>query len=109
MAPYQQLELAHCPGESISDLALERLFDSLLLAQRCKTRAVFNYTTDGVSHMAVECLTPLSRVWSDPRGQEALVAQVLDPELQSRRIGVLGASFVRDILKDNAADRLSEA
>jgi hypothetical protein len=109
VAPYEQLELAHCPRESISDLALERLSDSLLLAQLCKTRAVFNYTTDGVLHMAVECLTPLSRMWSDPRGQEALVAQVLDSELQSPRIRVLGASLVWDILKDNAADRLSEA
>ncbi len=55
--------------------------------------AVFNYTTDGVSHMAVECLTPLSRVWSDCRGQEALVAQVLDSELQSPRIGVIGCRW----------------
>ncbi len=27
----------------------------------------------------------LSRVWSDPRGQSALVVQILDPELQSLR------------------------
>jgi hypothetical protein len=105
---YEQLELGHCPGELISDLALEQLSDSLLLDQLCKTRTVFSYTTDRVSYMAVECLTPLSRVWSDPRGQAALVVQILDPELQSPRFGDLGASLIRDILKDSAADRLSE-
>jgi len=109
MASYEQLELEHCPGELISDLDLEQLSDSLLLDQLCKTRAVFQYTIDGVSYVAVECLTPLSRVWSDPRGQTALVVQILDPELQSPRLGVLAVSLVRDILKDNAADRLSEA
>ena len=35
--------------------------------------------------------------------------QILDPEIQSPRVGVFEASLVRDILKDNAADRLSEA
>ncbi len=40
-APYEPLELEHCPGELISDLALEQLSDSLLLDQLCKTRAVF--------------------------------------------------------------------
>ncbi len=48
--------------------------------------------------MEVECLTPLSRVWSDPQGQAALAVQILDPELQSPRLGVLGASLVRDII-----------
>jgi hypothetical protein len=48
-------------------------------------------------------------VWSDPRGQAALVVQILDPELQSPRLGVLGMSLFRDVLKDNAADRLLEA
>ncbi len=109
MASYEQLELEHCPGELISDLDLENLSDLLLLDQLCKTRAVFRYTIDWVSYVAVECLTPLSRVWSDPRGQTALVVQILDPELQSPRLGVLAVSLVRDILKDNAADRLSEA
>ena len=109
MASYEQLEVEHCQGELISDLDLEQLSDSLLLDQLCKTRAVFRYTIDGVSYVAVECLTPLSRVWSDPRGQTALVVQILDPELQSPRVGVLAVSLVRDILKDNAADRLSEA
>jgi len=89
MASYEQLELEHCPGELISDLDLEQLSDSLLLDQLCKTRAVFRYTIDEVSYVAVECLTPLSRVWSDPRGQTALVVQILDPELQSPRLGVL--------------------
>ena len=103
-APYKQLELEHCPGELISDVALEQLPDSLLLEQLCKTRAVSSYITDGVTYMAVECLTPLSRVWSDPRGQAALVVQILDPELQSLSIGVFEASLVLDILKDDAAD-----
>jgi hypothetical protein len=84
-APYEQLELEHCPGELISDLALEQLSDSLLLDQLSKTRAIFSYTTAGVSYMAIECLTQFSRVWSDPRGQAALVVQILDPELQSPR------------------------
>ena len=106
---YEQLELEQCPGQLISNVALDQLSDSILLEQLCKTRAVFSYTTDGVSYMAVECLTPLSRVWSDPRGQAALVVQILDPELQSPRVGVFEASLVLDILKDNAADRLSEA
>ncbi len=101
---------------------------------------MFRYTINGVSYVVVECLTPLSRVWSDPRGQAALVVQILEPELQSPRLGVLGPppwveggpapswrglllgslrrawrikvlgmSLVRDILKDNAADRLLEA
>ena len=59
-APYEQLELEQCPGQLISDVALDQLSDSVLLKQLCKTRA--SYTTDGVSYMAVECLTPLSRV-----------------------------------------------
>ncbi len=46
MASYEQLELEHCPGELIPDLALEQLSDSLLLEQLCKTRAVFSNTTD---------------------------------------------------------------
>ena len=108
-APYEQLELEPCPGQLISDVAVDQLSDSVLLEQLCKTRAVFSYTTDGVSYMAVECLTPLSRVWSDPRGQAALVVQILDPELQPPRVGVFEASLVQDVLKDNAADRLSEA
>ncbi len=58
--------------------------------------------------MAVECLKSPSRVWSDPRGWAALVVQILDPKLQSPRLEMLGTSLVR-ILKDNAADRLSEA
>ena len=108
-ASYEQLELEPCPGQLISDVAVDQLSDSVLLEQLCKTRAVFSYTTDGVSYMAVECLTPLSRVWPDPRGQTALVVQILDPELQPPRVGVFEASLVRDVLKDNAADRLSEA
>ena len=57
-APYEQLESEQCPGQLISDFAVEQLSDSVLLDQLCKTRAVFSYTTDGVSYMAVECLTP---------------------------------------------------
>ena len=82
-APYEQLELEQCPGQLISEVELDQLSDSVLLEQLCKTRAAFSYTTDWVSYMAVECLTQLSRVWSDPRGQVALVVQILDPELQS--------------------------
>ena len=55
------------------------------------------------------CRVSGTAVWSDPRGQVAMVAQILDPELQSPRVGVFEASLLRDILKDNAADRLSEA
>ena len=69
---------------SISDVAVDQLSDSVLLEQLCKTRAVFSYTTDGVSYMAVKCLTLLSRVWSDPRGQAALVVQILDPSSSPR-------------------------
>jgi hypothetical protein len=109
MVSYEQLKLEHCPGELISDLALEQPSDSLLLEQLCKTRAVFSYTTDWVSYMAVESLTPLSRVWSDIRGQAALVVQILDSELQSPKIGVFWALLVWDILRDKCADRLSDS
>jgi hypothetical protein len=93
LASYDQLELEHCPGELTSDLALELISDSLLLEQLCKKRAEFNNTTDGVSYMIVECLTPLSRVWSDPRGQAALIVQILDPELRSPRVGCWGCRW----------------
>ena len=56
MASYEQLELEHCPEELISDLDSEQLSNSHLLDQLCKTRAVFRYTIDGVSYVAVECL-----------------------------------------------------
>ena len=52
------------------------------------------------------CRVSDTALWSvvRPRGQAALVVQILDPELQSPRVGVFEASLVRDILKDNAAD-----
>ncbi len=57
--------------EAFSDTELNKLSDTELIDQLCKARAVFQYTMDGESYFAVECLTPLSRVWNTPRGQEA--------------------------------------
>jgi hypothetical protein len=106
-ASFEQLDLEHFPEELISNLALELRL--AIAGPTLQFESSIQLHQDGVSYVAVECLTPHSRVWSDPRGQSAPVVQILDPELQSPKLEVLGESLVRDILKDNAADRLLEA
>ncbi len=79
----------------------------------CTARAVFQYTNDVESYFAVECLTPLSRVWTleyfQVRGEEAIVDQALDQFTQTHLFGVIGMALVRDSLKDRGVDSLLEA
>jgi hypothetical protein len=83
----------------------------MLIAHLCKNRATLDYTADGVSYATVECLTPLSRVWNRAGNQAAAVVQLLDPSTLpvSTRLGVFGVSLIRDLLKEKAAESLSEA
>ena len=103
-----QLELGHHSVDGLSDMAVDSLSDSQLLVHLCKTRAVLYYTTDGVSYVEVECLTPLSRVWKNSGQQESAIVLSLDPTA-SQKLGVFGVSLIRDLLKDKEADQLSEA
>ena len=106
---YERFVLEQYPGEPFSDTELSKLSDTQLMDQMCKARAVFQYTMDGESYFAVECLAPLSRVWNTPRGQELIVAQVLQHRDQAHQVGVIGMALVRDSLKDNGVDSLAEA
>jgi ribonuclease HI len=106
---YERYVMEQYPREAFSDTELNKLSDTELMHHLCNARAVFQYTMDGESYFAVECLTPLSRVWNTPRGQEAIVVQVLHHVDQKQRVGVIGMPLIRDSLKDNGRDNLAEA
>ncbi len=60
---YERYVMEKYPREAFSNTELNKLSDTGLMDQLCKVRAVFQYTMDGESYFADECLTNEPLVW----------------------------------------------
>ena len=99
------------PDESAArEQQISEISDAQLVHHLCSSRAVFSFTTDGSAYREVECLVPYNTVSSEVLATESIIVGTFRPEPRSvPRFAVFTAALIRDTLRDNSIELLSDA
>ena len=107
-----QVEMRRLHGDSVS-VSFEQLIsvsDAQLVQKMLQSLSVFSFTVDGFNFRQIECLTPYNPVSSEVQASESIVVGTFQPELRlAARLAVFSAALIRDTLRDNWIELLSDA
>ena len=108
VAPHGQVELITPPLIPRGTTPLHEISDSALITELCRLRSTFSITLDGNTFLLVECLVPLSRIWQGSSISNSVVVQAVNEDRIAHQFAVLNPALVRDSLRANGAETLSE-
>ena len=106
---HERVELISLVLLKENDAPLRTLSNTVLIDALCRSRAIFSITLDGNRTFHVECLVPLSRVYTEYRTCESIIVQAVDSGSAPYQFANLHIAFIRDSLLANDTETLGLA